>query len=295
MNDLVVREVDFHGVGLLAIQEYSTGRIYAGINHILRGLGFDEKQIEYRRDKWTSDKVLKKGTLKFSGTLLGSKTGKDTWCIDIKKLPLALAKLEITPKMEKEMPELSSKLELYQDACADVLADAFMLDNSSVNKKSKPPKIASMSSATNAIKTLTPLMQQAGFSTEIQLLTAKALYKKADCELPFEIKTEQPYYDTVHIARELRMFTKAGKPASDAVGNIIKKLDISDSEYIETLESKGNWQGSVKKYTPSVIDKARGWIVENGYPEAIPYTERSGKEKFNHVVYRELYVNEIIK
>lgn len=164
-----------------------------------------------------------------------------------------------------------------------------------MTKKSKQTKIASMTSATNAVKTLTPLMQQAGFSTEIQLLTAKALYQKADCELPFEIKTEQPYYDTVHIARELSMFTKTGKPASDAAGNIIKKLDISDSEYIETLESKGNWQGSVKKYAPSVIDKAREWIVENGYPEAIPYTERSGKEKFNHVVYREVCVNEIIK
>ena len=30
----------------------------------------EEKQVEYRRDKWTSDKGLSKGTLKFSGSLL---------------------------------------------------------------------------------------------------------------------------------------------------------------------------------------------------------------------------------
>lgn len=192
-----------------------------------------------------------------------------------------------------------SKLESAQRfkhwVTSEVLPEIRRTGTYAMQGKPKQSKIASMTSATNAVKTLTPLMQQAGFSTEIQLLTAKALYQKADCELPFEIKTDQPYYDTVHIARELRMFTKTGKPASDAAGNIIKKLDISDSEYIETLESKGNWQGSVKKYTPSVIDKAREWIVENGYPEAIPYTERSGKEKFNHVVYREVCVNEIIK
>ncbi|MDC7289555.1 ORF6N domain-containing protein [Blautia schinkii] len=157
-------------------------------------------------------------------------------------------------------------------------------------KKSTPrqPKIESMSSATTAVKTLTPLLEAAGFSKEIQLLTAKAFYQKAAVELPFEIKTEQPYYDTVHIARELGVFTKSGKPASDAVGNIIKKLQIEESEYIETLESKGNWQGSVRKYAPSVNHKVQGWIEEHDYPADIPYIERSGKEKINHVVYRNL-------
>lgn len=125
-NELVVKNVSFCGAELLAVQEKETDRIYAGVNSVLRELGFDEKQVEYRRDKWRDDKVISKGVRKFSGTLLGAKTGKDTWCIDIKKLPIALAKLEITPKMVKEMPELSEKLEVYQDRCADVLADAFL-------------------------------------------------------------------------------------------------------------------------------------------------------------------------
>ncbi len=128
MNNVEVKEVGFLGVELLAVKEVESGRIYAGINAILKDIGFDEKQIEYRRDKWVTDKTISKGTLKFSGTLVGAKTGKDVWCIDIKKLPLALAKLEITPKMEKEMPKLSEKLEAYQDTCADVLAAAFLPD-----------------------------------------------------------------------------------------------------------------------------------------------------------------------
>lgn len=42
------------------------------------------------------------------------------------KLPLALAKIEITPKISKDMPYLAEKLEIYQDRCADVLAQAFL-------------------------------------------------------------------------------------------------------------------------------------------------------------------------
>ena len=125
MNNLTVKEVNFQGMELLAIQQLETGKVYAGINHILRGLGFDEGQIRYRRDKWLDDKALSKGVRKF---LHPSKLGgnQESYCIDIIKLPLALAKLEITPKMERDMPELSEKLELYQDRCADVLAEAFI-------------------------------------------------------------------------------------------------------------------------------------------------------------------------
>lgn len=126
MNNLITKNVPFCGAELLAVQDKTTGIIYAGINSVLRELGFDEKQIEYRRNKWRDDKILSKGTLKFSGTLLGLPTGKDTWCINIKKLPIALAKIEITPKLEKQMPELSDKLEQYQESCATVLAEAFI-------------------------------------------------------------------------------------------------------------------------------------------------------------------------
>lgn len=47
MNDLIVKNVPFCGAELLAVKEKDTGKIYAGINSILRELGFDERQIEY--------------------------------------------------------------------------------------------------------------------------------------------------------------------------------------------------------------------------------------------------------
>lgn len=99
MNDLVVKNVLFCEAKLLAVQDKETGKIYAGINSILHELGFDERQIEYRRNKWNDDKVLSKGVQKFS---YPSKDGgtQETYCIEIKRLPLALAKIKIIPKME---------------------------------------------------------------------------------------------------------------------------------------------------------------------------------------------------
>lgn len=52
---------------------------------------------------------------------------KETYCISQNKLPLTLAKINITPKMKQKQPELASKLELYQDKCADVLASVFIV------------------------------------------------------------------------------------------------------------------------------------------------------------------------
>ena len=58
---------------------------------------------------------------------------KETYCISQRKLPIALAKINITPRMKREHPEIASKLEIYQDKCADVLASVFIDNKSSSN------------------------------------------------------------------------------------------------------------------------------------------------------------------
>lgn len=58
---------------------------------------------------------------------------QEVFCISQHKLPLALAKINITPKMKQNQTELVSKLELYQDKCADVLASIF-IDNKTADQ-----------------------------------------------------------------------------------------------------------------------------------------------------------------
>lgn len=131
---LQVTNFNFYGDELIAPRDNSTGEVYTSINSVLKGIGFaDKDKIRKRRDKWINDIVVSKGICVFNIPTYEGVTKKDTpmnyqeaYCISQRKLPIALAKINITPKMKQAQPELASKLELYQDKCADVLASIFI-------------------------------------------------------------------------------------------------------------------------------------------------------------------------
>ncbi len=148
-----------------------------------------------------------------------------------------------------------------------------------------------LASVNNAVKILTPMLKAAGCDSKIQLLTAKTLYEKAGVELPVLIESDQQYYDTVHIARQVGLYYQSsGKPADKAVNEIIRRLDIPESMYTETWESKGKWQGTVRKYAPQVIDMIRQWYLDNDYPKDIEYVQCDGQRKCYHVIWRKTEV-----
>ena len=152
-------------------------------------------------------------------------------------------------------------------------------------KKQSNERLASVN---NAVKILTPMLQAAGCNSKIQLLTAKSLYEKAGVNLPITIEADQQYVDTVHIARQARLYYKSsGQPADKAVNEIIRRLDLSEDMYTETWESKGKWQGTVRKYAPEVISMVKQWYANNGYPREISYTQCDGQAKKYHVIVRD--------
>lgn len=152
-------------------------------------------------------------------------------------------------------------------------------------KKQSNERLASVN---NAVKILTPMLQAAGCNSKIQLLAAKSLYEKAGVNLPITIEADQQYVDTVHIARQARLyFQSSGKPADKAVNEIIRRLDLSEDMYTETWESKGKWQGTVRKYASEVIDMVKQWYADNGYPREISYTQCDGQVKKYHVIVRD--------
>lgn len=156
-------------------------------------------------------------------------------------------------------------------------------------KKQSNERLASVN---NAVKILTPMLQAAGCNSKIQLLTAKSLYEKAGVNLPITIEADQQYVDTVHIARQARLyFQSSGKPADKAVNEIIRRLDLSEDMYTETWESKGKWQGTVRKYVPEVIGMVKQWYADNGYPREISYTQCDGQIKKYHVIVRDSDAN----
>lgn len=159
-----------------------------------------------------------------------------------------------------------------------------------IPQKDKPQN-EHLASVNNAVKILTPMLKAAGCDSKIQLLTAKTLYEKAGVELPVLIESDQQYYDTVHIARRVGLYYQSsGKPADKAVNEIIRRLDIPDDMYTETWESKGKWQGTVRKYAPQVIDMIRQWYSDNDYPKDIDYIQCDGQKKCYHVVWKNMEV-----
>ena len=184
---LQVTNFNFYGDELIALKDNATGKIYTSINSVLRGIGFtDKNQIRRRRDKWINDVVISKGVMKFNipthEVVVKNDTtlfdGKDTYCVSQHKLPLALAKINITPKMKQSQPELASKLELYQDKCADVLASVF-IDHEIKDQITMQPILDTLNTFTKTVNdTFLSLNERMSKLEESQEEVKKSLPKK---------------------------------------------------------------------------------------------------------------------
>ncbi len=174
---LQVTNFNFYGDELIALKDNATGEIYTSINHVLKGIGFtDDEQIRRRRDKWIKDIVIGKGVTKFRHPSDGGY--QETYCISQHKLPLALAKINITPKLKQNKPELASKLELYQDKCADVLASVF-IDHKTTDQITTQPILDTLNTFTKTVNdTLLSLNERMSKLEESQEQVKKSLPKK---------------------------------------------------------------------------------------------------------------------
>ncbi|WP_311078233.1 phage antirepressor N-terminal domain-containing protein [Paenibacillus polymyxa] len=116
--------VEFNGSELLGIKA-NDGKIYVGVRWVCEGIGLSEGQVKAERKKIKEDVVLKNGESRYF--VLPTNGGKqDVLALDIDFLPLWLAKITITPNMQKNQPEVANKLIQYQLKAKDVLAEAFV-------------------------------------------------------------------------------------------------------------------------------------------------------------------------
>jgi len=177
--------------------------------------------------------------------------------------------------------------EVFTDWIADEVLPAIRKTGTYEKPKAKA-QTERLASVNNAVKILTPMLEKAGCNSQIQLLTVKSLYEKAGVMIPIEIQADKRYWDTVHIARQVGIYYQSsGRPADKAVSEIIRKVGVTDGEYTETWESKGKWQGTVRKYSDEVIDRVACWIADNDKPIQIEYEQCNGERRLYHVIYRE--------
>ena len=123
-QELITKEVDFYGDNIMCVQDSTTGKIYVGVSWICNGVGLSKSQKDSQVQKIQKDLALKMGCLKFQAGVFDE--NNETISIELDYLPLWLAKISITPKMQEDNPVLAKRLLTYQLRAKDVLAEAFI-------------------------------------------------------------------------------------------------------------------------------------------------------------------------
>lgn len=121
---LAVKDVPFEGFDLKAVQSKEDMKVYVGASWICNGIGLTKSQKDTQMQNIQSDIVLKQGCLKFQAGVFDP--NNTTVALQIDYLPLWLAKISITPTMQRESPKVVERLISYQLKAKDVLAAAFL-------------------------------------------------------------------------------------------------------------------------------------------------------------------------
>lgn len=122
-SELEVKHVQFLGDDLIAAKD-KDGIIWAGVRWMCDGLGLSKGQMQRQITNIGADTVLSKGVANLQLPTAGGK--QSVLCLKLDFVPLWLAKINVTPTIAKENPELADKLVQYQLKAKDVLADAFI-------------------------------------------------------------------------------------------------------------------------------------------------------------------------
>lgn len=123
MDNIQVKPVDVLGDTIIAAKD-DKGQVWAGVSYFCKALGMNNVQKDTQVDKVKTDKTLNKGYRKFPVGVFDQ--SNETIAIRLDFIPIWLAKIQITKKMEQDHPELADKLLEYQLKAKDILAEAFM-------------------------------------------------------------------------------------------------------------------------------------------------------------------------
>lgn len=204
-NKLRVRDVDFNGAELRAAQEIETGKVYVGVRWVCQGMGFNNGKVKTERKKIQEDLVLNQGK-KFLPLGSGN-SDTEVLCLDLDFIPLWLAKIAITPTMQRENPNLVNKLIDYQLHAKDVLAAAFL------NKESETQP--GLKAKGNILQVQLPEINVPDYSDEIKIMTDK-MQRLIDDNILLNNKIDQLYVNMGKLS-QLMLQDKVNNSVSAAI------------------------------------------------------------------------------
>lgn len=261
-DDLIVKAVPFMGDELMAARDDKTGKIYAGVSYICKGIGFSKHEKDRQVANIQKDEVLKRGCLKFEAGVFDQ--NNEAIAIDNDFIPLWLAKISITPTMKKEHPEVADKLVQYQLKAQKVLANAF-LHHKAPSAKSK---YRALPPVNHSVEILRRAWEAAGVDKKRAAAAVSGIYKQVYGEIGIGIPNVpvecEKTYDKEQIAKALGMYSKSGKPHSQAIAAIIRTLDIPANMVEHSPFAVNGHSDDYDRYKAPVLDMVRDWITAQG-------------------------------
>lgn len=121
---LIQKFIKFGDDELLGVQD-ENGIVWMSANKTMQDIGLSEDQCKKQARNIKNDIVLSQGYKMMSAKYGTMQTTKEMYFIKEDFVTLWLAKISLTPTMQKENPKTVSKLVNYQLKCKDVLHEAF--------------------------------------------------------------------------------------------------------------------------------------------------------------------------
>lgn len=158
-----------------------------------------------------------------------------------------------------------------------------------ISQKSDTPKKERLSSVNMMVKSVKEALRDAGVDSKYIAAEVVRIYSDSGYPVNAPVLSDVPkLWDCTSIAKDLGIYSESGRPHDKAVSAIIQKLDIFTDEIVRTAYSRNGHDGVTVQYKGSVLEKAREWLEENGYPSLIEYRLANGSVNRCKVCYGEV-------
>lgn len=155
--------------------------------------------------------------------------------------------------------------------------------------KKKPAHKEKLPSVNQMVKNIKGALHDAGVDSKYIAAEIVRIYSDNGYPVKVPLISDVPaLWDCTTMAKELGIFSESGRPHDKAISAIIHKLDIFTEEIVKTAYSRNGHDGVTVQYKDSVLQKAKEWLEENGYPTMIEYRLSNGNINKCKVVYQEV-------
>lgn len=158
-----------------------------------------------------------------------------------------------------------------------------ILQKKTSDKKEKLPSVNQM------VKNIKGALHDAGVDSKYIAAEIVRIYSDNGYPVKVPVLSDVPVlWDCTTMAKELGILSESGRPHDKAMSAIIQKLDLFTEEIVRTAYSRNGHDGVTVQYKDSVLQKAKEWLEENGYPTVIEYQLSNGNVNKCKVVYQEV-------